>query len=148
MKKAMRIAIDFDGTVVVQEGRAYDDITTPLEFIPGAREALQALKDAGHILILCSARANLALREDWERNPGWAGGKLDTAWWHSQRHVNRDRYRQMVRFVDENLPGIFTYIDNGYQGKIMADMFIDDRNYPPGPVNWEAIAREYADECR
>ena len=42
----MRVGIDFDGTVVSQD-RPYADVVSPLEFVPGAKEGLLALKAAG-----------------------------------------------------------------------------------------------------
>ena len=136
----MRIAIDFDDTIVVGgingNRNAYDDVTTPLEFLPYAKGALFHLKAWGHQLILYSGRANHAGRFDFSLNPIWEteGGPV----WVSNE-VNQRRYEQMLRFVDENLPGVFAYIDDGCQGKISAELFIDDRNYPLRPIDWLEI---------
>jgi hypothetical protein len=140
----MRIAIDFDGTIV-RQNRAYFDTTTPLEFMPGAKKALAGLKKAGHELYLWSARANLALRGSWQDNPAWT----ERPDWLTNEAVvtNNNRYLQMRKFADEQLPGIFTYIDNGDQGKILADMFIDDRNYPLVGVDWQSILDQFGPDA-
>lgn len=126
----MIIAIDFDGTLVTQD-RPYDDVTTPPEFMPGAKEAVLSLKRAEHILILYSGRANLALRKDWRRNPLWRNliVKFNESRWEKNREINEARYQQMVEFVTKELPGVFDSIDDGSQGKVSADLFIDDRNF-------------------
>ena len=124
----MKIAIDFDSTIIEHQER-YDDIHGELRLMPGAKEALTAMRDAGHTLILFSARANRALREDWKLNPLWRDGKVrfDVSWWKKNQPINQGRYEQMLRFVEAELPGIFDAIDDGHQGKPMVDRYIDDR---------------------
>jgi len=136
----VRIAIDFDDTIVVGgingNRKTYDDVTTPLEFLPNAKEALLQLKAWGHDLILYSGRANRAGRFDFKLNPLWKteGGPV----WVDNM-VNQRRYAQMLQFVEDNLPNVFAFIDDGGQGKVSADLFIDDRNYPLRPINWIEI---------
>lgn len=138
----MRIAVDFDNTIVSQE-HDYNDLDTPLEFLPGAKEALESLKAAGHQLILWSGRSNLALRKDWRRNPlNRLTALFDEAKWEQQRQINAARYEQMLQFVEENLPDVFVYIDDGAQGKISADLYIDDRSTQP---DWGMLQEAYGE---
>jgi len=148
----MVIAIDFDGTLVQQDGRDYEDVTTPLDLMPGAREALQSLKQAGHMLLLLSARANQALLENPDLDPLVKAGvrKIDRGRWEKSRPVQWARYAQMLRFVESDLPGIFDAIDDGKAGKPWGvDLFIDDRAMKYGwgaqSNTWPAIARAYGD---
>lgn len=142
----MKIAIDFDGTLV-DDDHAYDDLDTPLRLKPGAKEALVALRAAKHILILWSGRANRALREDWRLNPLWRHGIVgfDPEKWEARKAVNVARHQQMLDFVDAELPDLFHYIDDGMQGKVSADLFLDDRalRMISGPTSrsWEQVAK-------
>lgn len=125
----MILGIDFDGTVVLQDGRPYDDLETPLAFMPGAREALESLKRAGHVLVLFSARANRALRMDPSFDPLVRAGvrKVNTKAWLESQQLNEARYQQMVAFAENELSGVFDAIDDGMQGKPSVDLFIDDK---------------------
>lgn len=142
----MIIAIDFDGTII-DDTHQYDDLATPLKFLPGALRALHALRRAGHTLILYSGRANRALREDWRLNPLWLSHAVpfDVDRWARNLPLNRARYKQMVDFVETELPGVFSAIDDGHQGKVSADLYIDDRALKYGPNNWGAIAEAYGE---
>jgi hypothetical protein len=133
------IAIDFDGTVV-DATRPYDDVTSPLVFLPGAREGLLSLVRAGHVLLLYSARSNRALRFNPELDPLVQAGVrvVDELAWRAAQPVHEARYRQMCAFVAHELPGVFAAVDDGTQGKPMADLFIDDRAV--GASSWASIA--------
>jgi hypothetical protein len=143
----MRIAIDWDGTVVSQD-RPYDDLVTPMEFIPGAKEGLLALKRAGHVLLLWSARASRALLYDPLLDPLVRAGAapMDRRSWLASRHLHRARYEQMIDFVNRELAGIFDAIDDGQCGKPLVDLFIDDRSMAMrGPATWARISRTYGE---
>lgn len=146
----MRIALDFDGTLV-EDDHAYDDLKTPLRLKPGARDALRALKAAGHVLLLHSARSNRALWEDWQLNPLWRDGlvRFDVTFWERNKELNLARYSQMVTFVERELDGLIDAIDDGRQGKPMVDLFIDDRAIAYGNgakcLGWSAIAERFGD---
>ncbi len=143
----MIIAIDFDGTLV-RDDRDYHDVTTPLEFMPGAKEALVALRAAGHLLVLNSARASRHLREDWGLNPMWRDGLVpfDKYRWAASLRTNILRFQQMVQFVNDELPGVFSYIDDGSQGKVSADLYVDDKALRYGmSVDWPQIALAYGE---
>ena len=125
----MIIAIDFDGTIVRQEHR-YDDLESPLELTPGAREGLQALKAAGHRLILWSGRlASRGLLEEPREQ---------------SRKLNQARAAQMLEFVELQLPGVFEAVDTGQAGKPIVDLFIDNQairyGHGPGGLSWPQIA--------
>lgn len=141
----MVLAIDFDGTVVLQD-RAYDDLETPLELVPGAEQALHELKRAGHILLLWSARANRALLVDPLLDPLVRAGvrRVDIAQWRRSQGLHIARYRQMLDFVAMHLPGVFDAVDDGASGKPNVDRFVDDRSLRPGRgvggVTWPEIA--------
>lgn len=145
----MIIAIDFDGTLVQQDGRAYDDLDTPLVFLPGAKEGLLALKKAGHTLLLWSARMSAALLVDPSLDPLVRAGarRIDRSRWEASLSLNQARCQQMLDFVDRELPGIFAAIDDGAGGKPQVDCFIDDRalrcGYGPGGATWERITYLY-----
>lgn len=143
----MIFAIDFDNTVVEQDG-AYDDLTTPLKLKPGALAGLISLKDAGHILLLYSARANQALITNAPHvDPLHRWGVVNRKQGAQSLRLNRARFDQMVEFVEKNLPGIFDAIDDGIQGKPNADLFIDDKAVTFGPLglNWGQIAARYGE---
>jgi len=144
----MNIACDFDGTLVGQ-GHSYDDLDTPLQFLPGAKEAVRSLHRAGHILLLWSARASRALLEDPTLCPLVRAGvkTVDLKRWADSWPVNQARYHQMVDFVARELPGIFSAIDDGMAGKPSVDLFIDDKCLRLGDsgrgVGWSWIETVY-----
>lgn len=135
----MKIAIDFDGTIV-DDSHDYDDLKTPLTFLPGAREALYSLKAADHVLLLWSGRASRALLEDPMLDPLVRSGAkmVDRYQWEAQLPINRARYDQMHAFVRSRLPGVFAAIDDGWGGKPSVDLFIDDRAVSAG-ISWPAL---------
>jgi hypothetical protein len=120
--------------------------------MPGARRGLAALKRAGHVLVLWSARSSPALTEDYHLDPLVRAGviRVDINEWPALRALNRDRRDHMLRFVAEQLPGIFAVVDDGYAGKLPGvDLFIDDRALRLGGglggVGWEAVAKAYGE---
>jgi hypothetical protein len=141
-KHLLRIAVDFDGTIVSQD-RAYFDLLTPLCFLDDAEYGLRALRKYGHELILWSARSNLALRRSYTLHPGFREQGCPLWLTNPIMHLNEQRYQQMVKFVNDELPGIFSYIDDGMQGKVLADLFIEDRawNSPATPIDWIEVVR-------
>lgn len=147
----MLIAVDFDGVVVESAGRSYADTTTPLRFMPKAKEGLLALKKAGHTLLLYSARSNRALLFTPEWDPLVRAGvkRPNQLVWSESRKVHWDRYKQMLAFCEQELAGVFDAIDDGMQGKPLADLFIDDRALSFGDgvdrIGWEHIAVLYGD---
>jgi hypothetical protein len=141
------IGLDFDGTIVTQE-RPYEDVTSPLEFVEGAREGLLALKAAGHVLMLWSARASRALLLDPSLDPLVRCGakEVNRAAWEQSRHVHRARYDQMIDFVERELPGVFACIDDGLGGKPLVDLFIEDKAFVMrGPGTWARLVRTYGE---
>ena len=150
----MRIAIDYDGTLVRQD-LPYDDVTTPPEFMLGAIDALRALKAAGHVLVLWSGRANRALLFDEQLDPLVRRGvrRADPVRWERNRGVNQARYAQMLDACDHPpLAGLFDAIDDGAAGKPSVDCFIDDRalrvGTGPGALSWAEIAFLYGERPR
>ncbi len=105
----MIIAIDFDGTLVtgpMPRGRA-------LRWVAGARDALAALLDAGHDVIIYSCRSNPDVC------PPWMMEQMTE--WLSSHGFLRARHE-----------GSLT-ISTG--GKPLADLYIDDRAVRLSPVN-------------
>ena len=136
--------IDFDGTVVKQD-RPYDDITSPLEFMDGAKEALLSLKRAGHWLVLWSGRANRALLYDPLLDPLVRAGvkPANRKAWLESRHLHLARYHQMIEFVNLEMPGVFDAIDDGSAGKFSFDFIVDDKAFVMrGPATWSRIQRQ------
>lgn len=144
----MLIACDFDGTCV-REDRPYADVTTPLELMPYAREALTSLKAAEHILLLWSGRASRALLEDPRLNPLVRAGvvRVNRDRWLLERHIHQSRYEQMISFVTTELAGVFDAVDDGMGGKPLVDLFVDNRALRLGGgldgVGWRQIADRY-----
>ena len=145
----MLIACDFDGVVVDMRGRSYDDVKTPLRLMPGAKEGLLSLKRAGHVLLLYSARANRALRKDPAFDPLRRMRGHDPEKTRKALELNQARYEQMLIFVSTALPDVFDAVDDGVQGKPVADLFIDDRalRYGAGPLamGWRGIMNIYGE---
>ncbi len=147
----MIFAVDFDGTVVRQQGRRYDDLDTPLEFMPGAERALKALKAAGHVLLLWSARASRSLLYDPMLDSLVRAGvrPLDVERWRKSQPIHLARYRQMLTFATERLAGIFDAVDDGAAGKPIVDCIIDNialrLGDGMGGVGWYVIQEMYGD---
>ncbi len=143
----MIIACDFDGTLVSSD-REYTDVETPLEFLHGAKEGLQSLKAADHVIVIYSARANRALRIDPNLDPLVRAGlrRLDHEWWESNKDLNEARYQQMVEFCKTALDGIVDVVDDGQQGKPCAGLFIDDRAMRFRFGDWLRISRMYGEK--
>lgn len=148
----MIIAVDFDGTIVEQDGRPYDDVQTPLKFLPGALEGLRSLKAAGHTLILWSGRANRALRFDPTIDPLVRAGRkrVDVERWKAEgQALNIARYHQMLDFVRVECPNLFDAVDDGKVGKVSADLHIDDKSVRlgrgPNALSWADVAREWGE---
>lgn len=146
--KAMWIAIDFDGTIVMPVGDPEDPLA-PVQLQEGVADGLISLKRAGHKLLLYSARANRALRIDPYLNPLIRNGalELDLDKWQRNQPMFEARYQQMLDFVSKMLPGVFDGIDDGQQGKPNVDMFIDDKGRifkVKNPAKaWKKIAKKY-----
>lgn len=130
----MIISVDFDGVVIdAQEGAP--------SMRAGAREGLLALKRAGHVLILSSCRANMALRADWRLNPLWTSGAVpfvEESWAEGRDHWEA-AYQEMLAFVDKELPGVFDAVDPGMQGKVLADFYLDARAFRMGNSGWRDV---------
>lgn len=145
----MIIALDFDSTLVDGWGRKFADTTTPLKLMGGARKALQAMKAAGHVVLVFSARANRALREDPMLDPLVRAGvvKNDRKAWEAEQPLHEARYQQMVQFCETSLKGLVDAVDDGRQGKPAADLYIDDRALRFGGGvdghSWFDIARQF-----
>ena len=142
----MKICVDFDGTVVDRSGYE-NDTTEPLEFAPGAQATLYLLAQS-HTVILSSARANTALRLDWRRNPLWRNDPdFDVERWELEKVAHQARYEHMLAFVEENLPGVFAFIDDGSQGKILADLYLDDEGLRMNggwlSADWSVVEQVY-----
>jgi hypothetical protein len=142
----MFVAVDFDGTIVVQDGRPYEDVTTPLRFLPGAKEGLLALRRAGHVLMLWSARSSRALLYDPSHDPLVRAGvrRIDPRQWRASLPINRARHQQMLDFVRRELPDVFAVLDGGAGEKPHCDLFIDDKavrmGRGPGALDWAEVA--------
>lgn len=141
----MKFAIDFDGTIVKQD-HDYDDLESPLEFIPGAKEALLALRKADHLLLLWSARASYQNRKDPTLDPFFKAGvaRIDPKRAHKDVQLGEARYQQMLAFVAATLPGMFDAIDDGSFSKPSVDLFIDDKTFPlVGPGSWAELVERF-----
>lgn len=149
----MKIAIDYDGTIVKQD-KPYADLESEPEFVDGAERGLRALKAAGHILLLWSARASRSLLFDPTLDPLVRSGavSLDMERWRKSQALHVARYRQMLDFVAARLPGVFDAIDDGAGGKPSVDCFLDDKalrlGNGLGGVGWWTLTEMYGDIAR
>lgn len=125
----MLIALEFDGVVVREDDHDFDDTDTPLQLMPGALLGLRSLRQAGHVLLLFSERANRALRENPAFDPLVVAGvtRVDLAKWSQEQVVYQARFEQMVSFCEGQLRGVFHAVDTGEQGKPAVDLLIDRR---------------------
>lgn len=142
----MVFAVDFDNTVVAQD-HAYADLESPLNFLPGAREGLLQLKAAGHVLLMWSSRSSRSLLVDPMLDPLARTGarRVDRERWAKSFPVNLARFAQMLEFLERELPGIFSAVDDGAGGKPQVDRFIDDK---ASEIDWFEIAAIYGDSDR
>lgn len=116
LQKSLTLAIDFDGTLVENK---YPKIGKPIIF---AFETLRALQEKGFRLILWSYRH---------------GEELDEAVAFCEKH-GVSFYAVNKNFPDEEL-------DDSMSRKILADVYIDDRNIG-GLMEWGKIYRMLVDE--
>jgi len=107
----MTIAVDFDGTIVEHK---YPQIGKSLPFV---FETLKALQDEGHLLILWTYRS---------------GKMLDEAVEYCKRNG--------IEFyaINKNYPE--EVFDTTISRKIVADLYIDDRNFGEFP-GWGIIGQ-------
>jgi hypothetical protein len=142
----MLIAVDFDG-VIVSKDRPFADVLSPFKLLPYAKEGLASLKAAGHTLLLFSARANRALLFTPEWDPLVRAGvkRPNQMALGESRGLYWARYLQMVKFVETELAGLIDAIDDGMQGKPLADLFVDDRasEFGVGANGWLDLAHLY-----
>ena len=116
MPKLLTIAVDFDGTLV--ENR-YPEIGKPMLF---AFETLKKLQEEGHQIILWTYRHGVKLEEA-------------VAYCESQG----------IRFYAVNKSYPEEEFEEGMSRKILADLFIDDRNInglPPWGEIYHQLTRE------
>ncbi|HYQ57383.1 MAG TPA: hydrolase, partial [Draconibacterium sp.] len=109
MRTPLTIAVDFDGTIVEHR---YPEIGKELPF---ATDTLRALHDKGHKLILWTYRAGKELNEAIE--------------FCASKGV--EFYAVNKNYPEEKL-------NENISRKILADLYIDDRNYG-GMPNWTDI---------
>lgn len=116
MKKKLRICIDLDGTIcdLRKPGQSYADILPK----PGARERIKSLHDAGHTIIIHTAR-----------NMGSTGHNVGKA----LKNVGQITFDWLKYYEIE--------YDEIFFGKPNADVTIDDRVIK-FTDNWEEITEE------
>ncbi len=102
MTKKLRICIDLDGTIcqLRKEGQSYEDLLPK----PGAVETIKTLKDAGHIIIIYTAR-----------NMGSSDHNIGKA----LKNIGKITFDWLERYHIE--------YDEIFFGKPNADITIDDR---------------------
>ncbi len=104
MPRAKTIMIDLDGVLATEERTFERPLAEPL---PGAPAALQALRDAGHTVIIYTARgwAEFRYTKDWLDRNGFAydglhmGKPIADVWIDDRviRHENWDQTRELLR---------------------------------------------------
>lgn len=114
-KKPDCLVVDFDGTIARD---AYPDIGDPL---PGVKDALGKLKDAGYEIIIFTARLT--------KNDG-----------RPKDEPERQREKITAWLADHEIP--YTRIDDGYNGKPHCDFIIDNKAlHFGGKDDWESISK-------
>lgn len=102
MSKGKVAAIDFDGVIHKygngwQKGIIYDEV------VPGAKEGITTLKDAGYHIMIYTTRTNPQFRKNGEP----------------------EQYDQLVQYLEKNqIPYDRIYVGSG---KPMAHLYLDDR---------------------
>jgi hypothetical protein len=116
------VAIDFDKTLAGEA--SYPFAGDP---IPGAREALEALKSAGAYIIIWSCRNNPEAMTELSREVERSGNPMQV----------------MKDWLDKH--GIpYDEIDLGVRGKPKADFYVDDKAVP-FDGNWSSVVEMIAD---
>jgi len=116
MSKGKVAAIDFDGVIHQysngwQKGIIYDEV------VPGAKEGVTALKDAGYHIMIYTTRTNPQFRKKGEP----------------------EQYDQLVQYLEKHqIPYDRIYVGSG---KPMADVYLDDRAIP-FTGNWEQSVKD------
>ncbi len=111
----MIIAVDFDGTIVTHE---YPNIGSEVPFATDVIKRLQ--RELGHQIILWTSREGKYLEEAVK--------------WCQERGVS---FYAINHNHPEEKEG-----DEGYTKKIIADIYIDDRNLNGGTPNWSEIYQQ------
>ncbi len=117
MSKPLRICIDLDGTICEfrKPGQTYADILPK----PGAREMIKKLHDAGHTIVIFTAR-----------NMGSTGHNLGKA----MKNVGKITFDWLEKYGIE--------YDEIFFGKPNADITIDDRVIR-FQDNWNEMTEEF-----
>lgn len=120
MDKKLRICIDLDGTIctIRQDGETYADVRVK----PGAAEMIKKLHDAGHTIVINTAR-----------NMGSTG--------HNVGRALKNVGKITLEWLDKN--GII--YDEIFFGKPNADITIDDR-VVRFQDNWSDMTEEFLAE--
>ncbi|MFO7879532.1 MAG: BT0820 family HAD-type phosphatase [Bacteroidota bacterium] len=116
MDNGLRIAVDFDGTIVEH---AYPDIGKPL---PGAFETLISLTEMGHKIILWTFRDGDLLQDAVEFCM-----EHGLMFWAINQSFPDEEFNQFL------------------SRKIIADVYIDDRNFGGFP-GWDVVYKAIADD--
>lgn len=120
MDKKLRICVDLDGTIctIRQDGETYADVRVK----PGAAEMIKKLHDAGHTIVINTAR-----------NMGSTG--------HNVGRALKNVGKITLEWLDKN--GII--YDEIFFGKPNADITIDDR-VVRFQDNWSDMTEEFLAE--
>lgn len=94
-----RIAVDFDNTLFTNK---FPEVGDP---VPGAAKYMKKLKDAGHVLMIWTCRMN--------------------AGFHSDDSIQKDLEQIVSKMTEHGIP--YDEIVHGEPGKLMADIYVDDR---------------------
>jgi hypothetical protein len=97
----LRIAVDFDSTIALSlhPNPGVGDL------VPEADTYIRRLKDDGHEIVIWSARAN---KDENSKN---------------HRELSMSSMKKFLKNLD--IP--FDWIDHGHEGKVLADLYVDDR---------------------
>jgi trehalose-6-phosphatase len=110
MSRPQTIMVDLDGVLATEE-RTFDrPLAQPL---PGAREALQQLRDAGHTIVVYTARgwAEYRYTKQWLDDNGFAYdglhmGKPIADVWIDDRAIRHTGWDETLRQLSSNGVGV------------------------------------------
>lgn len=112
MRRKLIFAVDFDGVIVANDYPRIGDA------MPGAKATMNALRVAGHGIIIWTCRTG--------------DGLVEAVTWLDSHRIQYDAINRDVPINDIFVPGT----------KVYANVYLDDKSFPPFP-GWDAVADKY-----
>lgn len=149
----MILAIEFEGAIVAITHKWSPQLKEDFLLLPGVKNSLECLRQAKHTLILYSSRACISIKySDILTSPTGTSqaAVLNKNIYAGMQSLYKERFDNMVEFIEKHLPGLFDVIDDGNYNKNTADIIIDNRLLCAGgrSVNdgWGFVTATYGDD--